>query len=690
MVYRPKVDDRLCFALMPFGNPFDSYYIKIIRPAAEEAGLATLRSDEIRGRQAIIKDIWERIWAARVVIADVTGRNANVNYELGICDALGVPTIIIAAKIEDAPFDYKHRRIIIYNRDDPGWDDKLRTDLAETIRTVLTETKSEDEFEWPYDTTVLREPALSGVLIASAESRKIVIRGAKLVSDAIASAYGPRGASVAISQAFGATRQAQRGALIAQGVKSSNPLEEKGIEQIRLAASAVYESEGDCSKLVSIFTAGLMTRGQELIERDFHPKDVLAGLERSVERALALLQSYTQVVSAKELLAVATTASGGDVRIGGLVVEAMKKAGKNGIVAVETADEPDVRLAVTEGVQFDRGYLSEYFATNAETLDCVLEDCLILLYQGRIQSMRDLLPLLEHVARGNESLLVIADDVEGEALATLTLNKIRGTLRCAAVKSPGEGDRRRALMEDIAVLTGGKFLSTDLGVPLMNVSTKDLGKAEKIVLTLNNTTITGGAGSNEAIQDRVRSIQTQISNTLGAYDRERLQERLARLGGSVAVLKVGGVSEAEVLEIKYQVESALNAARSAIENGWVVGGGVALLRVALALNLEIAENGVDVETMRAVASILEEPTRQLIENAKKSPTQIVTEILAHNSADIGYNVERCEIQDLRSNGILDASAPISRALLVALSHARSVLQTGTWDISPPPTPSLPR
>jgi chaperonin GroEL len=224
----------------------------------------------------------------------------------------------------------------------------------------------------------------------------------------------------------------------------------------------------------------------------------------------------------------------------------------------------------------------------------------------------------------------------------------------------------------------------------MNVSTKDLGKAEKIVLTPNNTTITGGAGSNEAIQDRVRSIQTQISNTLGAYDRERLQERLARLGGSVAVLKVGGVSEAEVLEIKYQVESALNAARSAIENGWVVGGGVALLRVALALNLEIAENGVDVETMRAVASILEEPTRQLIENAKKSPTQIVTEILAHNSADIGYNVERCEIQDLRSNGILDASAPISRALLVALSHARSVLQTGTWDISPPPTPSLPR
>jgi chaperonin GroEL len=686
MVYRPKIDDKLCFVLMPFGHPFDSYYQKIIKPAASDAGLATLRSDEIYSTKAIIKDIWARIWAARVIVADVTGRNPNVNYELGLCDALGVPAIIIAGNIEDVPFDYKHRRCILYSREDAGWDDKLRTDLGNTIQAVLAEATNEDELDWPYNTSILREPQLAGVLIASADSRKIVIRGATLVRDAIASAFGPHGTAVAISQAFGGTKQSQRGAQIAQGIKSSNPLEEKGIEQIRSAASSVYDSAGDGSKLVSILTAGLMTKGQELIEKGFHPKDVLGSLERSVKTALKHLNSEAQPVTGKELLAVATTAASGDVRVGTLVVEAMKRAGKHGIIVVETSSQSDTALEVLEGVRFDRGYLSEYFVTNAETIECVLENCFILFHQGRIQSMKDLLPLLEQVARTDKSLLIIAEDVEGEALATLTLNKIKGILRCAAVKAPGEGDRRKALMEDIAVLTGGRFLSQELGIPLANVRLEDLGKAEKVTVTHHDTTIIGGAGPSGGIQERVRSIQTQISNTTSAYEREKYQERLARLAGSVAVLKAGGVSEADVLQEIYRLESAMHSARSAIEDGRVAGGGVALLRAGITLRGEKTDNVLDNQTSQAVASVLEDPIRQLIENAQKSPTQILAEIVKSNSSHCGFNAAHCEIEDLVNAGVLDPLRPIDLSLRVALSHAGSVLQTGTWDLSAPPTP----
>jgi chaperonin GroEL len=689
MVYRPKVDDKLCFVLMPFGHPFDSYYQKIIKPAASDAGLATLRSDEIYSTKAIINDIWARIWAARVIVADVTGRNPNVNYELGLCDALGIPTIIITGNIEDVPFDYKHRRCILYKREDAGWDDKLRADLANTIRTVLVESLSEAELEWPYDTGILKEPVSAGVLIASADGRKIVIRGARLVRDAIASAFGPRGASVAISQAFGPTKQSQRGAQIAQGIKSSNPLEEKGIEQIRAAASAVYDSAGDCSKLVSILAAGFMTIGQELIERGFHPKDILTSLERSVEKTLKHLGEKVRPVTGDDILAVATTAAGGDRRTGELVVQAMKRAGKHGIIAIETSDQSETKLEVREGVQFDRGYLSEYFITKAETLECILENCCILFHQGRIQAMRDLLPLLEQVARTDKSLLIISDDVEGEALATLTLNKIRGTLRCAAVRAPGQSDRRKALMEDFAVLTGGKFLSLELGVPLTNVRLEDLGKAERVVIRQDDTTIIGGAGSSEAIQERVRSIQIQILNTASSFDREKLQERLAQMAGCIAVLKVGGVSEADLFLEKYKLESALRSTRAAAEHGIVVGGGIALLRIAQALRTESTDKELDAETRRAVASVLEEPVRQLVENARKSPTQILADVLKSESPFFGFNAERCKIEDLLSAGVLDAARPITLSLRVALSHAGSVLQTGTWDLSPPPAPQRP-
>jgi len=680
MVYRPKVDEKLCFVLMPFGHPFDSYYQKIIKPAANDAGLATLRSDEIYSTKAIINDIWARIWAAGIIVADVTERNPNVNYELGLCDALGVPTIIIAGNVNDIPFDYKHRRCIIYDTKNPGWDDKLRDDLANTIRVALSEGANEDELTWPYDTSIVKEPMPGGVLVAAAaDSRKIVIRGAKLVRDAIAHAFGPRGVSVAVSQTFGGTVQLLRGALIASGIKSSNPLEEKGIEQIRAAASATYDAVGDCSKLAAILATGFMTKGQELIEKGFHPKDVVQSLGRSVDRVVKYLHQQTKEVSGMELAAVATTAAHSERRIGAMVAQAMKRAGKDGIITIETADQRETTLEIQEGIVFDRGYLSEYFVTDPHTLVCTLENCLILLYQPHIQSMKDLLPLLEQVARTDKSLLIIADDVEGEALATLTVNKIKGILKCAAVKAPGEGERRKALMEDLAVLTGGHAFSIDLGMPLENVKLADLGQAEKVIVKMHTTTIVGGAGAKGKIEGRIRSIQAQIAQSTAQYETERLQLRLAQLAGTVATIKAGRMSEGDSVQEKYRLESAMHSARSAIERGVVTGGGVALLQAGIALRKEEVFTQPDAEAKIAVASVLEEPILQLIENAQKSPTQTLAEILASESPSFGFNTET-------SSGVLDAVAPIQEALQVALSRAGSVLQTGTWDLSTPPNP----
>jgi chaperonin GroEL len=683
MVYRPNIDEKLCFVLMPFRDPFHSYYQKIIKPAAADAGLATLRSDEIYSIKAIMSDIWVRIWAARIVIADVTEKNANVNYELGLCDALGVPTIIVAGNVDDLPFDYNHRRCILYDVRSPAWDDKLREDLANTIRVVLAETTTENGLVWPYDTSVLKDPIPSGVLLAGADSRKIVIRGAKLVRDAIGQAFGPRGSSVSISQAFGGTVQVHRGVQIARAIKSSNPLEDKGIQQVTDAASSTYKTAGDSSKLVSILTTGFMTKGQELVEKGFHSKDVVKAMGDSIEQVLRHIAADVQKASPSSLLAVATTAAGGDRRVGNLVVLAMKRAGPKGIVTVETSESSETTLEVQEGILFGQGYLSEYFITDPKTLECVLENCLILLCRSRIQSMRELLPLLEQVARSENSLLVIAENVEGEALSTLAVNKIKGTLRCAAVRAPGHADRRRAVMEDIAVLTGGKVLSDELSVPLSAVRLQDLGKAEKIIVTQHDTTILGGGGSSSAIEERIHSVQTQIASVTSDYEVEKLHERLAQLAGSVATIRAGGVTEADLDLEKYKLESAMHVTRSASENGTIIGGCVPLFRAGIALQTEVPKNELDADVKIAVASVLAEPIHQLIENSQNSFTQIIAEIEALDSPSIGFNAETCKVADLRDEGVLDAAKPVELSLKVALSRAGSVLRTGTWDLSVP-------
>jgi chaperonin GroEL len=340
-------------------------------------------------------------------------------------------------------------------------------------------------------------------------------------------------------------------------------------------------------------------------------------------------------------------------------------------------------LQFFEGMRFDRGYLSELFITNSEKLECVLENALVLIHERRISSMKDLLPVLEHAARDGKSLLIIAEDVEGEALATLTVNKLRGTLLCVAVRTPGFDAKRKDLLEDIAVLTGATALTTDLGIPLANASIRQLGRADKVIVTKDETTIIGGGGSSTAIQDRMRAIRTHIEMAGSSFDQEKLQERLAMLAGSVAVLRAGGISEADINEERYKLESAMHSARSAIDSGYLVGGGVAMLRAAVALNEWPTPDEVHADVKQTLASALEEPIRVLIENAKRSPTQVLAELKEQNTDTGGFNAQRHVIEDLENAGILDALKPLTLAIQVGFSRARTLLQTGTWDLSTP-------
>jgi chaperonin GroEL len=672
---------------MPFGYPFDSYYQKIIKPAASNAGLDAVRSDEIYSTRPIIQDIWSRIWQARVIVADVTGKNPNVNYELGLCHALGIPTIIITRNIDDVPFDYRHRRCITYKVEDAGWDDKLRVDLSTTIQVVMTDTTNAEELEWPYNTNISKDLPSGSALIASGDSRKVVIRGAQIVRKAIGTAFGPHGQRLAASAAFGGTIPFQRGSQIAQGIRSANQLEEKGIEEIRRATSSVFSSAGDGSKLTAILAAGFMAKGQELIDQDHHPKIMLATFESAVERVLGHLRTNSHQSDISALRAVANTAAHGDKMIGELVIQAIMKAGKDGVIAIEASRQNQSSLELFEGMRFDRGYLSEHFITALESQESVLENCLVLVHENKIISMRDLLPILEQVARSGRGLLVIAEDIEGEALATLTVNKIRGTLPCVAVRSPGYGDRRKHLIEDIAVLTGATALTAELGRALISVAIGDLGSAERVIVTKNETTIIGGGGSSHSIQERARTIRAQIDNAPNAMEQEKLQERLAMLVGSVAILRAGGVTDIDVADAKYKLESALYSTRAAMEQGYAPGGGIALLRAGMALNEWKVTGEQEDAAKHSIAAVLEEPIRQLVENARRSPTQILAEIHQSLSSSLGFNADSGQLEDLVGVGVVDSVRALDLSVRVAFSHARAVLQTGTWDMSVPPTKS---
>jgi hypothetical protein len=428
MVYRPSINNNLCFVLMPFKEPFNGYYNQIIKEAVKEAGLDPLRGDEIYGTQAIIRDIWEHIWRAKIIIADVTDKNPNVNYELGLCHALGIPTILITKRMEDVPFDYRHRRSIVYNTEEAGWDRKLKKSLKKTIE-VTFNSLDDDELPWPYNPLAPGASGSMGSILALNNPRDVVIQGTKSVWKLIAKSLGPAGAYVSVQSGGPGEQVSQkRGLVISQGSHSTNPLEIRGIELIKLIADAVYKRVGDYSKTAILFAYSMLEHGNSALKRGYPPRYVIQGMKKAVDFAISELKSRSQPISNDEqLIQVAATAAD-DNQLGQLFGEAYARVGRRGAITIEQAETTDTTLTFVDGVKLDSGYLSPYFITDTDQTKAVLENVRILLCEEVISSMKNLLPILEQIAKAGKTLLIIAKDVDGEALATLVVNKLRGTL----------------------------------------------------------------------------------------------------------------------------------------------------------------------------------------------------------------------------------------------------------------------
>lgn len=687
MVYRPSIDDRLCFVLMPFREPFNQYYEQIIKPAAEDAGLEALRADAIYGTRSIIKDVWEKIWRAKVIIADVTDKNPNVNYELGICHTLGVPTILVTRRMEDVPFDYRHRRCIVYNTDEVKWDQKLREALRRTIEAVLGGQEGEEELTWPYDTLKASQPATIETLLASGNPREFVIRGTQTARRIVAKAFGPAGTSYSVSIGNQEARPYKQGSKIVQGVRPINPLERRGVKQMQWVVQEVNDAVGDGTKTGVLLAQEMMEGGSKLLDKGFQHRDVINGMRMAVDRAVEELRRSAGVVRDEELRKVAATAAMSD-EIGELVAKAFETVGKDGVITVEQSRLPETELDVVEGMEFDRGYLSQYFITNPITNEAILENPLILVHERKISSMTSFLPLLEEVAKRGQPFLIIAEDVEGEALSTLVVNKLRGTLQVAAVKAPGAGDRRKAILEDIAILTGGKSISDDLGLRLEQVDISDLGTAKQVRVTSESTTIIEGGGEEAAILGRINAIRAQIEEVTSPFTREILQERLAMMVGGVAVIRVGGASEIDISEKSYRYITALHSARSAVQEGWVAGGGITLYRLSKLLGELAVKGEAEAEGVGVVIKALESPLMHLIENTKISPTSAIHEINQARDEAVGFNANSRAVEDLIKAGVLDSVKVLRVVLEIAFSYSKSVLETDEWDLEEPGSPSV--
>lgn len=679
MVYRPNVDEQLCFVLMPFREPFNGYYTKIITPAARELGLQALRADNIYGNGVVIREIWDQIWFARVVVADVTDKNPNVNYELGLCHALGVPTILISRRKEDVPFDYQHRRYILYNTDEVGWDKTLQENLRKTLETVLSGGESDVDLIWPYDTRKASTIAVAS-LLSTENPRDLVVQGVQSVGIRIAKAIGPAGKYFSLSLNNTEPLPYRKGASIATGTRANNPLEARGVSLIQEAAEEVNHLVGDGTKICILLARSMIELGNEELKKGFLPRELIRGMKKAIDLVVTQLAEEAKPVGRDQLMQVATTAAT-DPEIGQLITAAMERVGKDGVITVEDSTTDLTTLEVVEGMQFDRGYLSEQFITDHTRGEVVLENPYVLIHERRISSMRDILPILEQIAQANESLLVIAEDVEGEALATLVVNKLRGTVKVAAVKAPGFGDRRRAMMDDITVLTGAKILDADLGMNLEHVKLADLGRAKSVIINREFTTIVEGVGQQSEIELRVKTLRMQMEEAVTSYERERLAERLARLVSGVSVIRVGGIPRIDAFDKKQRTVSAMYSARSAVEEGWVLGGGVTLFHIADSVKKLVGNDDAESAGIATVSKALEDPMKCLIENAKASPTQVMHEVSQQENATLGFNVDNKRVEDLVQAGILDSKKMLRVALEVAFAHAKFLLETEDWDLN---------
>jgi chaperonin GroEL len=511
-------------------------------------------------------------------------------------------------------------------------------------------------------------------IVTGENSRQSILRGVNALADAVKITLGPKGRNAVIEKKFGAPIITKDGVTVAKEIELQDPLENMGAQMVREVASKTSDVAGDGTTTATVLAQAIFREGVKTVAAGASPTGLKRGIERSVEVAVEELRKLHRDVKGDMIAQVGTISANNDKQIGGIIAEAMKKVGKDGVITVEESRTMETTLEVVEGMQFDRGYLSPYFVTDPERMECVLEDARILIHEKKISSMKDLLPLLEQIAKMGKPLVIIAEDVEGEALATLVVNKLRGTLQCAAVKAPGFGDRRKAMLEDIATITGGKAITEDLGIKLENVKVEDLGRAKKITIDKDNSTIVEGGGKAAEIEGRVRQIRAQIEETTSDYDREKLQERLAKLVGGVAVIKVGAATETELKEKKARVEDAMHATRAAVEEGIVPGGGVALLRCIPALERLKAE-GDEATGINIVKRALEEPLRQLAYNAGFEGAIVIGRVRESQESNFGFNADTGDYGDMVKMGVIDPAKVTRLALQNAASIAALMLTT---------------
>jgi len=508
------------------------------------------------------------------------------------------------------------------------------------------------------------------------EARQGILRGVNKLADAVKVTLGPKGRNVVIEKKFGSPTITKDGVTVAKEIELKDELENAGAQMVREVASKTSDTAGDGTTTATVLAQAIYREGIKNVTAGSNPMELKKGIELAVKAAVEAVDKMAKPVEGKDIAHIGSISANNDEEIGQIIAEAMEKVGKDGVITVEEARGLDTVLEVVEGMQFDRGYLSPYFVTDPERMEVVLENARILIYEKKISSMKDLLPILEQVARQGKPLLIIAEDVEGEALATLVVNKLRGTLNVAAVKAPGFGDRRKAMLEDIAILTGGKLISEDLGIKLEGVKWEDLGDAKRVVIDKDNTTIvtdTDDKAKKEAIAGRVKQIRTQVEDTTSDYDREKLQERLAKLVGGVAVIKVGAATETEMKEKKARVEDAMHATKAAVEEGIVPGGGVALLRAVEAVSKIKAEGSVQVG-INIIKRALEEPFRQIVFNAGLEGSVLINEVRT-KGGNWGFDARNEKIVDMLTAGIIDPAKVTKQALLNASSIAGLMLTT---------------
>ena len=527
------------------------------------------------------------------------------------------------------------------------------------------------------------------LIIHGEESRHAILRGVNQLADVVKVTLGPRGRNVVLDRKFGSPTITKDGVTVAKEIELPDPLENMGAQMVREVASKTSDIAGDGTTTATVLAQAIFREGAKTVAAGANPMGVKRGIEKAVRAICGYdetdkdgdkkhvkgeLDKISKPVEGAMIAQVGTVSANNDRTIGNIIAEAMKKVGKDGVITVEESKTMETNLEVVEGMRFDRGYLSPYFVTDPERMECVLEDALILIHEKKISSMKDLLPLLEQIAKSGKPLVIIAEDVEGEALATLVVNKLRGTFHCCAVKAPGFGDRRKAMLEDIAILTDGKAISEDLGIKLENVKLDDLGRAKKITIDKDNTTIVEGAGKTSDIEGRVKQLRTQVEETTSDYDREKLQERLAKLVGGVAQIKVGAATETEMKEKKARVEDAMHATKAAVEEGIVPGGGVALVRCIPALH-KLKGDGDEQIGINIVTRALEEPLRMIVANAGHEGAVVVEKVMSNNNQNYGFNAETETFGDLVAEGVIDPTKVTRAALQNAASIASLLLTT---------------